>query len=757
MVILITAIALPFSFKIETEYALEHFFPSNSPEVDRYYDFAEEFGADDRRLVVAFEAKDMFTPHRLAMIDSLTEILAEDVYGIDEVISLTNAEIVWGEGDELIIEEIVPKIPIDQVEADQIKRRVMAESIICNKLISEDGTVTAIILQTDSHQNGFEFRERVLNELDQKLANFPGIKFYISGIAYFRNGYANMMQRDLKIFVPLGLLINLLVFLWLFRTVQGVFLPILTVLIGGVWSLACMYLMGISFNAMTHILPVLLLIVGVADSIHILSKYYQEIAKKRNTTPLPQNFSDVRRQIIYPSLKETVRSVGEATFLTSLTTAIGFATLYTANIILVREYAVISALGVMLVFAASILFLPLALNYFNPPPEQKLKVATGGMVHHFLIKIDQIAQKYPRLILIICAIILITFGYGVTQIEVNSYAYEEVGPGNPIYDNLKFVETNLSGTLPFEMTIDTGIENGFQNPETLHRIEKLQQYIESFPEIQNSISLATLIKELHQALNEENKAFYTIPDNEKAVAELIFLYELSGGEELDDVVTFDRSKGRVSSLILDCGSARTNEILEDINQYAQQLFLPSEKFIITGTIPIVVKVNHFFSIDILRGLLIAFLLISIIMAILFRSPKIVFASLIPNLIPIIIIAGLMGFAGIRLRPVTAITFSIAFGIAVDDTIHFLAKFRQATTGGADLSTAIHQTIMTTGKAMIFTSIILFIGFIVLLTSSFSGTSTFGLLTAITLIVALIADLLVLPALILVIRPQFKKS
>jgi len=507
-----------------------------------------------------------------------------------------------------------------------------------------------------------------------------------------------------------------------------------------IWTMGLMAALNIDFNIMTYIIPTLLFIIGISDSVHFLVKYYGTLAVVKD-----------KREALY----QTIEKIGTAIFLTSITTSIGFGSLLRSNILIVRQFGTMTAAGVIFAFILTITFLPAMIMLLKQTPTKKLKSYTVGFRIKLLSRLVKIVRVYPKQIIIFTLVVIVICIPGSFQINSHNSLMDDLKPGTTLYDDMMLAEEKMGSILPFEIIVtikesNTSDIEDIKDPEFLRNLDLLQQYVSSIEDVGKMISMTDYIKEFNRAMNDGNNEFYSIPRSRSAIAQTILIY----GDEFNSLVNFDYTKARISGRVKDIDSRRAAEITNDINNYIMN-YMPDYMGIeITGTTFLALATNDHLVHNLTTSFMAAFVLITIVMIILFRSVIITLISIIPNIIPMLAMAAIMGYFDILLRPPTAMTFAVAFGIAVDDTIHFLIRYRMELPAlGWHYRDANDRTIMTTGLAMITTTGILVTGFLILIFSSFRPTADFGLLAASTIFVALIIDLTFLPALLGLIKPK----
>lgn len=729
---LITIFSIIQLFFLKFDFTIENLFPENDQEVEQYYSFRDEFGREDNIISLTYNCDDPFLLKNYLENKKITQNLSK-INGILNVLSISNL------GIELNISETnLPDENLTQKQIDEIRNYIFKYSIFTNNLISEDGTITSIILEVDESFNDHPGRLKIMKDIENIIDN-SNWDWYETGIPVLRTKYVQYMIGDFIKFFPPVTIILFLVLYMMFKSMKIVLLPILTVFISVIWILGLMSLFDFSINIITYIVPTLVMIVGVADSVHILIKYNQDIKISNNTKI---------------SIKKTIQGIGNAILLTSLTTSIGFLSLLSTNIVMIKEFGFLVAIGVLIAFLVSIFLIPPLLILMDNTYPLKTKSSKKGIRYYILKRIVEVNKNHHFIILIISSIFIALFIYFASKVESNSALLDDLSSGNELFDDMKFTEENMGAVFPFEVIItakdekNNFIENGIANSRIIVFVDKIQKKINSIPEIRKTISVVDYLDIINDNFNEESEEKSYLND------ELIFQYFVLNEDIFQNLINFEYSKTRISARIKDINSTRAKEIVKEINEWKSENIPDDIQISLTGTTLMALKVNDYLVNNLIISFLIAFGVIFISMGFLFKSLKLAIFSMIPNLIPILFLAAIMGIFDIKLRPTTAMTFAIAFGIAVDDTIHYMVRFRQELSmNNGNFIEANSETIFSTGNAIISTSLILGCGFLVMVSSNFLPSRDFGFLSAITMFGAIIGDLFFLPTMLRLLKPK----
>ncbi|MFC1481363.1 RND family transporter [Candidatus Neomarinimicrobiota bacterium] len=728
----VTILLGSFAARVEQDYTLENMFPGNDEEIEFFNWFKEEFTPDDNIIMLGFEAKGIWTDVQVWHdIENLTSQL-ETIQGVLDVMSLTTFEDIRGEEGELIVERLVEDFPKDQADLAGLRNRIIADPILAQFLISTNGRVTAQYVEIDPMLDTHESRAQIISDIQAVTLAFPQYEFHISGYPYIRDQYIELMKQETVrgngMVIPVAIILLYLTF----RTLRGIFLPLAVILMSVVWTIGWMGLFAVDLDLMTTIIPSILVVVGLSDCVHLMLKYYEEREEGKD-----------RKE----ALGETVKILGKATLMTSITTAVGFAVLVTSNIIPMRNFGIFTALGVLGAFVISIIFLTLVMSYLKPVKKAIGKRPRTGYLVWWPEHAANLIREQPNRIMLVASLIVVGAILGIPRIVVDTHIMDDVSDETKVMKDLRFFEHEMSGVATLEIIIDGREEGAVKTPALLSFSDKLAQHLKTYPAVESVISPALMIKDLNQAMHDGDSTYYSIPNDRRLISQYLRLAMISGKDLFENVINFDQSICRVTARMKDVGSKKAGAILADIEAFLAVETPADYNVRITGTTKLIHLLADRITYSLGSSLLLAFLIVSILMGLLFKSPRWIVISLIPNIIPLLVIAGAMGWLGIRLRPTTAAVFSVAFGIAVDDTIHFLSRLKLELGRGLAMIEATHNSLLHTGKAIVATSVLLIAGFGTLLFSDFKSSVEFGFLSGLTILAALIADLYLLPVLV----------
>jgi predicted RND superfamily exporter protein len=715
------------------DYDFEQFFPKGDDETAFYAQFRDAFGSDNDFILLGLEAPEgIYNPDLLGRVDSWVEELESLPY-VEEVLSPTRIREPIGAGGNLFLR---PLLRWDSGEAGDLKRdsaRVSHRDEYIGTLLAPDGKAIAITLR---HKDGLSksgcdtLSKAILDWVAQQPQ--PG-RIHLAGRAVAQTYYVQLMQREVLTFTAIALVL-IVIFLWLsFRSWWGVAVPLLVVLLSGLWTLGIMELTGKAIDVMTVVLPTTIFVVGMSDVVHILSRYFDGLRAGSSS---------------WDALRQSCLQVGTATFLTSLTTAIGFLTLLTSSITPIRDFGIYATVGVVVSYLLAFSLLP-AVLVLSPPPAS-IAQSSGMHWSPFLERFYKFIVGHRKSIAWMTTLLVLVGIAGITRMQVNNRLLEDLGPEDPLRKSFEFFEHNFAGVRPFELAVEVKAGHHALDREVQQAVGEVAQYLEEKAGIGAVMSSAGIIQTANRLMNGDSPLYQTLPESEEGYNRMVRrLQSGRSGELLSAFVSDSAGMLRISGKIEDIGAVAIRERMDELHRWFNASHPDSPiRLRVTGTAHLVDVNNAHLASDLVLGLGLSFAAISLLMGWLFRSPRMVIISLIPNLIPLILLGGVMGFMGIDLKVSTAIVFTIAFGIAVDDTIHMLTHFRGEHRAGLAVEPAMRRTFISTGKAVILTSIILAGGFISLAGSQFMGTFYIGSLIGLTLILALLADLFLIPLLLL---------
>ncbi|MCO7184605.1 MMPL family transporter [Tenacibaculum sp. XPcli2-G] len=706
-----------------------------------YNKFLEIFGEEGNLIILGVKDSTIFTPQKFNAWNKLVKDL-DSLTQVDFTVSIADVQQLKADRKQrkFVVEPLFEQAPSTDEEIKNIKKQLFEKLPFYNNLLYNDkGTLqTAIYLNKDIVNTPIR-RDFVFDILIPTINSFEkdhNIDVRVSGMPYIRTLNSQNITDEMGIFVIGALLITAIIFFFFFRSFRATFITLLVVSIGVTWAFGFMGLFRYEITVLSALIPPLIIVIGVPNAVFLINKYQQEVKKHGNQAK---------------SLQRVISKVGNATLMTNITTASGFATFIFVKSRLMREFGVLASVNIISIFILALLIIPIIYS-FMPLPEQKhLNHLEKKWMGNVVSWMERMVKKQRIAIYITTVSIIILSMIGLYMIRVSGSLIEDMPKGKQFYKDIKFFEYEFGGIMPLEILIDTKREKGVMKLSTLKKMEKLNETIETFPELSKPISITNLVKYSKQAYYNGNPKYYQLPTSQEK--SYIFSYTKNSDSNSGMLKNFVDSTGRyarITTFMKDIGTDKMDIIQERLQAVINKQF-PDEKFDVslTGKALVFLKGTNYLIKNLVISLSLAIILISIFMAWMFRSPQMILISLIPNMLPLLITGGLMGFFDIPIKPSTILVFSIAFGISVDDTIHFLAKYRQELLANNwKIKPAVYSALRETGVSMFYTSIVLFFGFLVFTISSFGGTIALGGLVSITLLLAMVSNLLLLPSLLL---------
>lgn len=706
--------------------------PDNDPELLYFEQFCRRFG-DAELLIVAVEADDVFTHEVLTYVKKLTDQIAA-VPDVEEVVSLTNVHDVRATEEELSIKPLFETIPTSTAELAEKKKRALAGPYLAKNIISTDCRATSINAKLRYLAEDETYRIRVVKEVRRILAEntHPDINVYLTGVSPLLTDSLDCILLDLKHYMWAMPLLVILLLVFVFRTLRGAVIPQTVIAATIIWTMGLFFTAGKSVSMVTTMLPVLITVICLSDVIHTITHYYEEAARSRN-----------RREVLLSTMDHMIT----ACFMTSITTSIGFGSLVISDLKSVRDFGLFSAGGIMLAYILGMTITPIILSYLPLPGDATWKGYHRGYLAHLIEKIETFVARDRFWIPLTCAGLMVFAVYGVSRLNIETQISKFIPQSAPSIRGLYFIQDSMAGFTTLEMALE-GEPETFKEPWALREVEEIQDFLKTLPGVDVTFSLADIIKEANQALTDGDPIHFVLPDNRRLISQLLLLLSSTGrADMLDSFLSFDYSGTRISARIQSMSTAKHLKLLSDLTQFAENNLDRRLVFQTTGVVKLYATTVTKLVNSQLRSLGFSFLVITFLMMLHIRSVKIGLLSMIPNVIPVLMTLGLMGLIGISLNVATVMISCIALGIAVDDTIHFLSRYRREIAVDGDIPAAIHRTMHSTGRAIIYTSLVIACGYSVIILSNFGPNRYFGILTAFTMLSALVADLLVLPYLI----------
>ena len=716
--------------------------PDTHPENIEYENFIKTFGEEGNLIVIAIKDDDFFTEkiflEWIALNDKINEFSE-----IDFTLSTNNVQLLVKDETQkkFFLQNLLPNKKIDSVKLEKFKENLILElPFYKNILYSSNGKSirTAIYMDKDivntSQRKDFIYQTFIplINSFEERT----GLDVRVSGMPYIRTLNAQNIVDEIGIFVVSAILLTSFIFFLFFRSFRATFISMFVVIIGVMWAFGILGWMGYEITILTALIPPLIIVIGIPNCIFLINKYQQEVAKHGNKVK---------------SLQRVIMKIGNATLMTNLTTASGFATFILTDSKILKEFGTVASINIIAIFLLSLLIIPIVYSFMNSPNKKHLQHLNNNYVNKFVMWMED-KVKYKRINVFIISIISLMFGIiGIYQINISGSIIEDMPKKSAFFKDILFFDEEFNGIVPIEVIIDTKRKGGVNRLSTIKRIDRLEKYIEDIPELSTALSTVRGIKFIKQAYYNGNPNYFNLPSTQENRFIARYLKNMNdSGDLMQNYVDSTAQFSRVTTFMKDIKTERIEEIEIGLLKEIDKIF-PTERYNVklTGKPLLYLKGTHYLIRNLIISLSLAILLIAIFMAYMFRSFKMIVISLIPNLLPLIITAGVMGFTGIPLKPSTILVFSIAFGISVDDTIHFLAKYRQELIeNNWKIKPAVYSSLRETAISMFYTSIVLFFGFAVFMSSNFGGTVALGGLVSVTLLFAMLANLILLPSLLI---------
>jgi predicted RND superfamily exporter protein len=699
-------------------------------------------------VVIGVKDKTFFTPKAYAAWARLMNTLKEDK-AIDLVISINDLKKLQ-KNDLLQKFELVPFVneskTTNQANLNKIKKELFNdlpfyEGLLFNK---RSGTIRSAVYLDKKIVNTPARKEFILNKLVPAIKTFEDeteIDLHVSGMPYIRTLNAQTIIGEISIFIGASLLVTSLLFFFFFRSFRATLISIIIVIIGVMWSFGFLGLLNYEITVLTALVPSLIIVIGIPNCIFLTNKYHQEYKIHRNKAK---------------ALQRVTTKVGMATLLTNLTTAIGFATFVASNNQLLLEFGLVTSINIMALFFLCIIVIPIFHSYVPPPKERHIEHLDRGYVQAFMGWILRNVKENRFTIYTVAVSLLVISIIGIYKMRISGSLIEDMPKKQAFFQDIVFFEKEFDGVMPLEIMIDTKRKKGVMKLSTLKRMEEFEETIDEIPELSKPLSVVNLVKYSKQAYYNGNPDYYELPSSQEQSFILSYAKNATKNSKDNLMKSYVDSSGqyaRITTFMRDENGDAIPKIEAEIRKKADKFFPPSQYHVtITGKALVFQKGTGYLLDNLLSSLIFAFFLTALLIGFMFRSFKMILVSIIPNLLPLLLTAGIMGFFNIPLKPSTILVFGIAFGLSVDDTVRFLAQYRvELKKNNWKIRKSVYATFSDAGLSMFYTSIVLFFGFSVFMLSSFGGTIALGGLISLTLLFGMLSNLMLLPALVLTLN------
>jgi uncharacterized protein len=751
IILLITVFMGYHATKVQMSYDLARTVPLDDPEMVFLQKFKAQFGEDGNIIAVGLRDSAIYTLDNFNRFRELNKAIRE-IPGVNNLLSLPEVKIIRKDtaNTRFFLDGHYPKQIKDQAQLDSLMGAIRNQKFYMGQIVNQENGATMMLISITKEVMNSSKRiamTKALVELGDQFTKDTGIQLRYAGLPFIRAMMATEVRREMQIFLYLSALVTGIIMFFFFRSFRAVLFSMIIIGIVVVWVMGTLALFGYKITLLSGLIPPVIVTIGITNAIYLLNKYHLEFAKRRNKEE---------------AIAAVVNKMGLAMFLTNLTVAIGFLTLLTTDILVLREFGIVAGINIMALFVVSLIMIPGIFSWLPEPTPKHLRHLNFKILGSFLAYVDIVVHRYRPAIYLTSLAITVVAAFGMLRLESISFMMDDVPEGSQIKKDLQFFESNFSGILPLEIEVNTGKRRGVLNIKNLEKIDEFESFIDSISVVSRPVSVISLVKASKQAFYNYNPAKYALPS--KAESGYILRYMKGQTDNtglLKSFVDSTFTKMRISMQIADIGSKRLDSLVHEvIEPRMNQIFEGTNiQTSVTGTTKLFIKGNKFLIDNLKESLLLAFILITLSMAMLFANVRMIIISLVPNVIALMITAGIMGYLGIPLKPSTALIFSITFGISVDNSIRFLAKYRQEQlANGFFVPVSVSDSILETGKSIIYTSIVLFAGFILFAFSSFGGTIALGVLTSTTLVISMFTNLILLPALIMTFdKPKKSKD
>lgn len=719
-----------------------------------YQKFLDKFGEEGNLVVIGFKDPKFFTPKNYAAWNELMTGLKKSKE-VDLVVSLNDLKKLE---KDTVNEKFVLSPFIDQSKAvdpeylkkiqyDLFHNLPFYEGLLFNK---QSGSIRSAIYINKALVNTAERKTFILENLVPKIDKFEkttGIDLRVSGMPYIRTINADNMKGEIALFIGAALFTVSLIFFFFFRSFRATFISICILIVGVVWSFGTLGLFHYKITILTAIIPPLIIVIGITNCIFLINKYQQEIKLHNNQAK---------------ALQRIISKIGVSTLMTNLTTAIGFATFMITGNDLLFEFGLVTSINVISVYLLTLLIVPIVYSFMPLPKEKHLYHLTKTYISTLLNVVEDVVKTKRRYVYIVYGLLLVFSVIGVSQMKVSGSLIGEMPKSASFFKDILFYEKEFNGVMPLEIMIDTKKKKGVMKTSTIRKMDELQNTIAEIPELAKPVSIVNLVKYSKQAFYNGNPEYYQLPTSQEQTFILSYAKNATKNSKENLMKAYVDSTGqyaRITTFMKDIGTDEMAKVEKKLHNKIDEIF-PKDRFevTVTGKALVFQKGTSYLVENLIESLIFAILTIAILILYLFRSFKMVMASVITNILPLCITSGLMGYFGIPLKPSTILVFSIAFGISVDNAIQFMAKYRHDLhQSGGKVKKSVFSALRETGISTFYTSVVLILGFATFTLSSFSGTIALGGLISCTLAFAMFANLVVLPSLVLTFEKKKTKK
>jgi hypothetical protein len=671
--------------------------------------------------------------------------IIKDIKGVNNLLSLPEVKIIRKDtaNKKFKLEPLFPKELQSQPQLDSLLGVLRDQKFYMGQLVNERNGATMMLISVQKEIMNSPKRVELTNQLVEAgnaFTKFTNIKMHYAGLPFIRTIMATKVRQEMQFFLYLSALVTGLIMFFFFRSVRAVLFSMVIIGVVVVWVMGTLTLFGYKITLLSGLIPPVIVTIGITNCIYLLNKYHLEYFKLQSK---PEAIAVV------------VKKMGLAMFLTNLTVAIGFLTLLSTDILLLREFGIVAGINIMALFVVSLVMIPAIFSWLPEPKPKHLRHLDFKILNGALHLNDITVHRYRPAIYIASTLLAVFAVLGMMRLKSVTFMVDDVPENTDISKDLKFFESNFSGIMPLEVEVNMHKRRGVFDVANLRKVDEFETFIDSLPQVSRPLSVVSFVKAAKQAYYGNDPAKYDLPTS-KLESGFILRYMKGQGKNentglLKSFVDSTYTLMRISMQIADIGSIKMDSLVHYVIEPRMNKIFEGTNITtnVTGTTKLFIKGNKFLIANLKESLFLAVILITLSMALLFANVRMIIISLVPNLLALMITAGLMGYFGIPLKASTALIFSITFGISVDNSIRFLAKYRQEQlANNFFVPLSVSESILETGKSIIYTSVVLFAGFIIFAFSSFGGTIALGVLTSTTLVISMFTNLLLLPALIM---------
>ncbi|MFN8864322.1 MAG: efflux RND transporter permease subunit [Flavobacteriales bacterium] len=743
--------------KVKMSYKFSGLLPEDDSTAIVYQNFIHQFSEDGNVMVIGLNDPDIWELQNFnrwkTLGDQLRNLTVEVdtvIGGVPQTIRRHAVDSVFSAAHcyEMVADtsaqrfrfrKVVPSGELSQLQVDSVHDKLLALPFYEGLLYKSKSDATLMMVFVNNDLFNSEKRGNAVEQIELLADRFTDetrIDTYLSGLPFVRTTMMTKVKKEILFFTMLALLVSAILLFIFFRSLRAVIACMLIIAIGVIVAMGTIALFNYPITMVMGLIPPLMIVIGVPNCVYLLTKYHQEFIRHGNKMR---------------AMARVIQKVGEAAFMINATTAVGFATFILVKSELLQQFGVIATINSLLMFFISLITFPVLFSYSKAPKARHLRHLDMRWLNRGLNELVTLISRGRREVFIVTVVVVGLAAYGITEMKTTGNIVDDLPDEDRVITDLRWFEKHFNGVMPFEIMVETKKKGLVTKPQVIGKLEEMQTVLSEYPQFSRSLSIADASKFARQAFYNGDPDRYTlIQRNELSFIGPYFQSEYSTGGKENAFLDSTKSITRITAHVADIGTIEMAELLKDIRPKADSIF-DRDKFnvTLTGTSVVFLEGTRYLVDNLFQSLLFAILVISLLMAAMFRSARMVLISLIPNIIPQLITAGMMGFLDIPLKPSTILVFSIAFGITVDNTIHFLAKYRQELRLlNWDIRKSVILAVKETGSAILFTSIVLFCGFGMFAFSQFEGTRALGLLTAMTLVTAMLCNLILLPSLLL---------